>query len=161
VHVILAAADAGTRQRLRAKVLGAGLPCDEEVASPVLLERSLALREPEDQTLVVVAREDAAALSRLALGHGVPVLIWPAPEASAAPPTARRPQAGSRARLSAREREILALVAAGASNKGIARSLRISTNTVKFHMTTLFGKLGVATRAEAIAAAARSGELSL
>ncbi len=155
MHVIVAASDAGTRQRLRAQVLGAGLPCDEEVASPALLHASLALREPGEAALVVVARGDDSTV-RLALGSDVPVLIWPRVEADAG----RFTQRGQR-RLTSREREILALVATGTSNKGIARSLRISPNTVKFHLTRLFGKLGVATRAEAIAAAARSGELSL
>jgi DNA-binding CsgD family transcriptional regulator len=174
MYVILAAADADTRQRLRAKVLGAGLPCDEEVTAPSLLGKSLALREPEVPTVVVVAHEEDAELARLALGQGVPVLMWPVAGTRVGRRTASRPEhelgsparggaadGVSRRRLTAREREVLALVAAGISNKGIARNLRISTNTVKFHMTTLFGKLGVATRAEAIAAAARSGELSL
>jgi DNA-binding CsgD family transcriptional regulator len=64
-------------------------------------------------------------------------------------------------RLTAREREVIALVAAGISNKGIARALLVSPNTVKFHLAAIFEKLGAGTRAEAVAAAIRSGELSL
>jgi DNA-binding NarL/FixJ family response regulator len=64
-------------------------------------------------------------------------------------------------RLSAREREVLALVAAGISNKGIARELQVSPNTVKFHIAAILEKLGAATRAEAVVAALRRGELSL
>lgn len=64
-------------------------------------------------------------------------------------------------RLSAREREVLALVAAGISNKGIARELQVSPNTVKFHIATILAKLDAATRAEAVVAALRRGELSL
>jgi DNA-binding CsgD family transcriptional regulator len=166
VHVIVAANDSEAREVLRAEALRAGLPCDEEVGSAALLERSLELRDPADPTLVIVAQHEGGGLARLALGRGVPVLLWPlgldgterVQGATIEPDTLPHPRSR---RLSAREREILALVAAGTSNKGIARSLRISPNTVKFHMTTLFGKLGVATRAEAIAAAARSGELSL
>jgi len=67
----------------------------------------------------------------------------------------------SSARLSAREREVLALVAAGISNKGIARELRVSPNTVKFHVAAILDKLEAATRAEAVVAALRRGELSL
>jgi DNA-binding NarL/FixJ family response regulator len=63
--------------------------------------------------------------------------------------------------LSAREREVLALVAAGISNKGIARELRVSPNTVKFHIAAILDKLDAATRAEAVVAALRRGELSL
>ncbi|MFL6605375.1 MAG: LuxR C-terminal-related transcriptional regulator [Steroidobacteraceae bacterium] len=63
--------------------------------------------------------------------------------------------------LTNREREILALVASGTSNKGIARALSVSANTVKFHLAAVFDKLHAATRAEAVAAAIRRGELSL
>jgi DNA-binding NarL/FixJ family response regulator len=63
--------------------------------------------------------------------------------------------------LTPREREILALVAAGASNKTIARRLGVSPNTVKFHIVAVFHKLKATTRAEAVAKAARLGELSL
>jgi len=64
-------------------------------------------------------------------------------------------------RLTPREREVLALVAVGTSNKGIARQLQVSPNTVKFHIAAILDKLDAATRAEAVAAALRSGELSL
>ncbi|MFI4867350.1 MAG: response regulator transcription factor [Steroidobacteraceae bacterium] len=67
----------------------------------------------------------------------------------------------SSARLTAREREVLALVAAGTSNKGIARELQVSPNTVKFHIAAIFEKLDAATRAEAVVAALRCGELTL
>jgi DNA-binding NarL/FixJ family response regulator len=63
--------------------------------------------------------------------------------------------------LTSREREILALVASGTSNKGIARTLSVSANTVKFHLAAVFDKLNAATRAEAVAEAIRRGELSL
>lgn len=63
--------------------------------------------------------------------------------------------------LTSREREILSLVASGTSNKGIARALSVSANTVKFHLAAVFDKLNAATRAEAVAEAIRRGELSL
>ena len=63
--------------------------------------------------------------------------------------------------LSPREREVLARVAAGLSNKVIARALSLSPNTVKFHLQAAFDKLGVASRAEAVAVAMRRGEISV
>lgn len=52
--------------------------------------------------------------------------------------------------LSAREVEVLALIADGHSNKVIARRLAISPNTVKTHMARLYEKLDVASRTQAI-----------
>jgi DNA-binding NarL/FixJ family response regulator len=63
--------------------------------------------------------------------------------------------------LTSRERQILSLVASGTSNKGVARALDVSVNTVKFHLAAVFEKLNVTTRAEAVAEAIRRGELSL
>ncbi len=54
------------------------------------------------------------------------------------------------ATLSAREREILALLASGMSNKQIASHLTISANTVKFHLRTIYSKLGVHNRVQAM-----------
>jgi len=63
--------------------------------------------------------------------------------------------------LSPREQEILALLADGLLNKQIAARLGISTNTVKTHLELLFEKLGVATRAEAVATGVKRGLLLL
>jgi two-component system, NarL family, response regulator len=59
--------------------------------------------------------------------------------------------------LTDREVEILELLAQGKSNKGIALALSISESTVKSHLKSMFGKLDVTSRAEAIALAARRG----
>jgi DNA-binding NarL/FixJ family response regulator len=63
--------------------------------------------------------------------------------------------------LSAREREVLALLGRGLSNKLIARELHISEHTVKFHVSSLYAKLGVSNRAEAVSQGARRGLISL
>ena len=59
--------------------------------------------------------------------------------------------------LSRREREVLALVSEGESNKDIAARLVISLNTVERHLANIYGKLGVRGRADAAAYAVRSG----
>ena len=59
--------------------------------------------------------------------------------------------------LSEREREILRLLATGASNKEIALQLSISANTVKVHLRNIFAKIGAASRTEAALYAIRTG----
>lgn len=59
--------------------------------------------------------------------------------------------------LTEREREVLALVAAGATNREAAERLYLSEHTVKFHMRNILGKLHMRNRAEAVAYAVRSG----
>jgi DNA-binding NarL/FixJ family response regulator len=63
--------------------------------------------------------------------------------------------------LSAREIEVLSLVAQGESNKGIARQLHISEATVKTHLVHIYGKLGVADRTAAVTTALQRGILRL
>ena len=63
--------------------------------------------------------------------------------------------------LTARERETLELLSEGLSNKLIARRLRISEHTVKFHISALYAKLGASSRADAVSRAARRGVLML
>lgn len=60
-------------------------------------------------------------------------------------------------RISGRELEVLALLAAGRSNKEIARRLDVSPNTVKTHVTKLFAKLEARRRTEAIQRARELG----
>jgi DNA-binding NarL/FixJ family response regulator len=59
--------------------------------------------------------------------------------------------------LSAREREVLTLLAGGASNKEIALALGLSVSTVKFHVAAITGKLGARSRVDAVAIAVRAG----
>jgi DNA-binding NarL/FixJ family response regulator len=61
------------------------------------------------------------------------------------------------AQLSEREHEVLDLIAAGSTNKEIAERLFLSPHTVKEHTSTLYRKLGVRNRAEAVQRAQRLG----
>jgi DNA-binding CsgD family transcriptional regulator len=73
----------------------------------------------------------------------------------------RAPLADSDTALTPREREVLALLAEGASNKAIARQLGISTHTAKFHVGSLLDKLDATGRTDAVAHAARIGVIHL
>jgi DNA-binding NarL/FixJ family response regulator len=65
------------------------------------------------------------------------------------PATSRRREPSGGPDLTARELEILCFVAAGASNASIARELFVTEQTVKFHLSNVYRKLGVANRTEA------------
>jgi DNA-binding NarL/FixJ family response regulator len=63
--------------------------------------------------------------------------------------------------LTPRESEVLELLGRGLSNKMIARDLRISEHTVKFHVSSVYAKLGAASRTEAVSLGVRLGLISL
>jgi DNA-binding NarL/FixJ family response regulator len=59
--------------------------------------------------------------------------------------------------LTPRERQVLDLLAEGLSNKAIAAHLQISDQTAKFHVASIYGKLGASNRTEAVRIAFRRG----
>jgi len=63
--------------------------------------------------------------------------------------------------LTPRELEVLRLVAQGLQNKEIAAELIISERTVKFHVSSIMGKIGAGNRTEAVALAAQQGLIDL
>jgi ATP/maltotriose-dependent transcriptional regulator MalT len=63
--------------------------------------------------------------------------------------------------LTARELDVLGLVADGLPNREIAAALAISEHTVKFHLASIFGKLGVSTRTEAVQRGLRLGVIAI
>jgi len=63
--------------------------------------------------------------------------------------------------LTPREIEVLELVAEGLSNKAVAARLGISDQTVKFHLTSVSGKLGAINRTDAVRRAVRRGLITL
>lgn len=62
-----------------------------------------------------------------------------------------------RARLSLREAQVLALASEGLTNREIAGRLGLSVHSIKFHLATVFRKLGVTNRTEAAAVFFRAG----
>lgn len=119
-----------------------------------------AVREGAVQAVLPVwagAREIAAAIE--AVAHGLVVLDTELTEYVGGAPV---PEPDSLALerdhvLSPREIEILNLLASGLANKEIAFRLNISEHTVKFHVTSIFNKLSVSSRAAATAVGIRLG----
>lgn len=74
--------------------------------------------------------------------------------------SAERP-ANNKERLTAREREVLRLLAQGKANKEIAATLVVSERTVKFHVSSIMKKLGAGNRTEAVSFAAQQGLVEL
>ena len=154
------------------------LVADEEM----LEETALAVAEDGTQALVLLSEDDHAAsrLRSLPLrGWGVVTPDAPPEELGAAvaavaqglivlprPLTERLLQEPAVVEelsepLTSREREVLELLGRGLSNKLIAGELHISEHTVKFHVSSLYAKLGVNNRAEAVSQGARHGLISL
>ena len=81
--------------------------------------------------------------------HAPTLVPAPSPQAPAAAP--------ARSGLTARERSILEAVASGKTTTAISRELWISEHTIKFHLTNIYRKLGVANRAGAVRYALEHG----
>jgi ATP/maltotriose-dependent transcriptional regulator MalT len=130
------------------------------------------LARPPDQA----RRADAIAAARTALGETAFAMAWEAgralgPEAVTAEALAvltelaapRQSNSGqdpaSRAGLTPREREVLVLIADGLSDREVAAALFVGPGTVRSHLTSLYGKLGVGSRTAAVATARGLGIL--
>ena len=131
------------------------------------------VRRSESGLALVMLSEDpardAASSARAVLANDAsPDLVAAATRLAAAGYTIRKAGSAERradtspafepqAPISQREREVLALLAEGASNKLIARRLDISVHTAKFHVAAILEKLGAVNRTDAIAIAMREG----
>lgn len=111
--------------------------------------RSYLLKDSTRETLLETI--DAAAKGRTTLSPEIMARVLVAPRESA--PTSHDSP------LTAREHEVLEAVAQGQRNKEIAHQLRISERTVKAHLTSIYQKLNVDSRAAAVAVAAQAGWL--
>ena len=114
----------------------------------------LLVASPADADAVAALKQSEPALLRRAVQQVRDGEIWVGRsvttqllEELTAASTRRAPGPPRRlGRLTQRERELVALVAAGASNKEIAERLSIAERTVKAHLTSIFRKLGVSSR---------------
>jgi DNA-binding NarL/FixJ family response regulator len=106
------------------------------VAATVAAQRAIEVAEALDETLAVLAAAESDD-NYSSSPHGAPEIDLNA--------------------LSMREREVLALVAEGRSNKAIAEALFVSPNTVKTHVASLLSKLRAESRVQLAAMVARRG----
>jgi DNA-binding NarL/FixJ family response regulator len=124
--------------------------------------RQLRLSQPQ-VTVVMFSGEEDTDVEDEALRQGasgfllksidpadLPAAIRGAVESPAAPPAhGPKPPTVEELRLTPKERQVLAQLAGGLSNAEIGRALWLSQQTVKFHLTNVYRKLGVANRTEA------------
>ncbi len=119
------------------------------VGTPVARAR---LRLLADGALSIVGEAADLPQARVAGGDADAFLVAAVGEATDQPPAEA---------LSPREIDVLELLAEGLSNKGIARRLGISDQTVKFHVASITGKLGAHSRTAAVRLAVRRGLITL
>lgn len=152
----LGVAPAASRGLERAHELGevpfVVLLAQEDLAYEALAAgaRGVLLRETEPARLAAALR--AAARGLLVLDAGL--ADWVLRRRSEAPHALVE-------ELTARETEVLALLAQGLTNKAIAGRLGVSDHTAKFHVNSILAKLGVGSRTEAVVLAARMGLVAL
>ena len=136
-----------TEERLRVLVVG------ESALTRAGLEAALT----ETPNLEVVGSCDVAHSTAMMESTSADLVVletasfraWaPADDSTSTPPTIP---------LTPREIEVIRMLAEGASNKTIAWKLNISEHTAKFHVASILSKLGVGSRAEAVAAGVRLG----
>jgi NarL family two-component system response regulator YdfI len=113
--------------------------------------------------LRVYLRGDAAALrARLAFDPHIEIVdTIDRAEAVLSRPAGPRPADAPVEALTPREHDVLELLADGLLNRDIAARLGISEHTVKFHLASIFGKLGVSTRTEAVQRGVRLGVIDI
>jgi LuxR family maltose regulon positive regulatory protein len=123
----------------------------QEVISGFLALSAQTPRPLQKSVLLDYARKLLTAFPQIGTEHAVEHVGARATEKPAASSALIEP-------LSIREQEVLELLAAGLSNQEIARHLVVSEGTVKTHIKSIYGKLGVHSRTQAVA---RARELQL
>jgi LuxR family maltose regulon positive regulatory protein len=170
---LLEAAETGGRTSKAIEILSLQAMAAQANGNPRLalaaIEKALALAEPEGFAQIFV--DEGPPMARLlyeANARGIELdyarrLLAAFPEAQPEPTGSPEPQPAQAELiepLSERELEVLGLIAAGLTNREIASQLFLSLNTVKGHTRSIYGKLGVHSRTQAVAQARAIGVLT-
>jgi DNA-binding NarL/FixJ family response regulator len=128
------------------------------------METATAFSIPSDRPLAllslgVTSSQLVLAIQAVAVGLSVVHPDFLHPERGIQAVVTRTNQPDDSGHLTIRELQVLKLIADGLPNKTIAVELSISEHTVKFHVSSIFSKLGVASRTEAVTVATRRGIL--
>jgi DNA-binding NarL/FixJ family response regulator len=134
-RVVIVANDDDERKVFEALRLGASGYLLESSAAPALADHLVRAREGEFVIDPTIATRIA---TRVASGHSP---SWP----------------GAELGLSRREGEVLQLLVSGRSNRSIAEQMVLGSETVKTHLRSIYRKMGVTNRAQAVATAIRQG----
>ncbi|HEY0950219.1 response regulator transcription factor [Nocardioides sp.] len=116
------------------------------VLQPGLTARALDLGAVASVSIGLPAEELADAIESFALGH-----LQDGSQADLDNQADRRRQLGRDVNLTPREQQVLALIVAGRSNDELAADLYLSINTVKSMIRSVYRKIGVTSRAQAVA----------
>ena len=168
LHLIGSFEDLGTAEPLHADVILAALPLEELAAAGasapvVLLAGETAPPWTQEMLKAGVraivsqkasAAEILAAIDAAAAGFA---LVDPRDLEPLLPGATPLAMAGEQPALTAREIDVLRLLAEGAANKTIAWKLDISEHTVKFHVASILARLGASSRTEAVTIGIRKG----
>lgn len=163
LRVLVHATDPARREALRQLVLDAGhQPVDSSAMADVVLshgdfpaagaEPVVAVGGSDSEHAGLLPQDASARQINAALAAVAAGLTVRSPEDAQAG-FASMDDYGPQTLLTPRELEVLSAIAEGLTNKLVARRLDISLHTVKFHVESLFRKLGVRTRTEALARA--------
>jgi two-component system, NarL family, nitrate/nitrite response regulator NarL len=164
LRVAVYAADLSRRSALGRVVAEAGhiVVAAQDAADVVLVDGdcppgesrpAITLGGADNDVPGVLGRDATASQIDAAICAVAAGLIVRLPEAAREAGFGAMRESDGHALLTPRELEVLAALAEGMTNKAIARRLNISLHTVKFHVESLFRKLGARTRTEAVAKA--------
>jgi DNA-binding NarL/FixJ family response regulator len=162
LSIAIVAPDATRLEMLRALVVRAGHAIVESTSADVVLIDGAGEASAFDRPMVIIGAHEGdaagslptdasaaqidAALRAVAVGLVVRAAGEPGPRGFE-----ELRERTPHVLLTPRELDVLAAISDGLSNKAMARQLGISLHTIKFHVESLFRKLGVRTRAEAVA----------